>query len=216
MNDVLSTVRSRFTTKHYNPERRISDEDFAKLMEVLRLAPSSVNSQPWHFFISDNAESRAKILPAFPEFNRDRVKDASHVIVFAVPTELTEQYYVDLLDQEAADGRFDTIPTGKTGQDAGRRHFAGLHSTSPEEFYSWACRQAYIALGFILYAAGEMGISTTPLEGLDYPQLDEILGFKEKGYRTAICLSLGYGHEDDSNASRPKSRWPAERIFTTL
>lgn len=44
--DIVELVRTRYTTKHYDPARRISDRDIADLMEVLRLSPSSVNSQP--------------------------------------------------------------------------------------------------------------------------------------------------------------------------
>ena len=41
---VLDTVRRRYTTKHYDAAKHISDTDFAELLEVLRLAPTSVNA----------------------------------------------------------------------------------------------------------------------------------------------------------------------------
>ena len=51
--DFLQLAQNRYTTKHYS-DKRISDSDIAKLKEILRLAPSSINSQPWQFvFISD-------------------------------------------------------------------------------------------------------------------------------------------------------------------
>ena len=53
--DFLKLAQTRYTTKHYT-SKRVSDEDIAKLKEILRLAPSSINSQPWQFvFISDEA-----------------------------------------------------------------------------------------------------------------------------------------------------------------
>ena len=57
MTDMLDIVRQRYTTKHYDETKRISDEDFGKLAEVLRLSPSSVNSQPWHWFVADTDEA---------------------------------------------------------------------------------------------------------------------------------------------------------------
>lgn len=42
--DMLKLIRERYTTKHYDATRRVSDEDMADLMEVLRLSPSSVNA----------------------------------------------------------------------------------------------------------------------------------------------------------------------------
>lgn len=44
--NFLELAKNRYTTKHYST-KRISDEDIAQLKEILRLAPSSINSQPW-------------------------------------------------------------------------------------------------------------------------------------------------------------------------
>lgn len=211
-NDVLQIVRSRYTTKHYDPSKAVSEEDFNALLEVLRLSPSSVNSQPWEFFIARTPEARARLLPAIPDFNRQRVADASHVIVFVVHEKLDEQYLQELLAKETADGRFGN-EEARAGQDAGRRHFVGLHSLSQQELLSWEMRQSYIAQGFLLFAAAAMGIDSTPIEGADFSRIDRILGLREQGLRSFFAVSLGYRAQDDSNASRPKSRWSAERIF---
>ena len=215
MTDMLEIVRKRYTTKHYDETKRISDEDFAKLAEVLRLSPSSVNSQPWHWFVADTDEAKAKILPAGLDFNCERVTKASHVVVFTVHEDLDDDYLKALLAPEIADGRFtkeEIIP----GADAGRRHFVGLHQVTKEEIISWQSRQAYIAMGFLLFAAAGMGIDSTCLEGLDMAKMDEILGLKEKGLRTIAAVSLGYRVPNDSNASRPKSRWPLEKVVTRI
>ena len=210
--DALQIARTRYTTKHYDPAKRVSDEDFEALLEILRLSPSSVNSQPWEFFIARTPEARSKIMPAILDFNRERVKNASHIVVFAVHEKLNEQYLQDLLAQEAADGRY-AKNEALQGQDAGRRHFVGLHSVSEQELLSWEMRQAYIAQGFVLFAAASMGIDSTPIEGADFDLLDEILDLRSKGLRSCFAVSFGYRACDDANALRPKSRWPRKRIF---
>ena len=78
--DMLKLIRERYTTKHYDATRRVSDEDMADLMEVLRLSPSSVNAQPWHFFVAGSAEAKARLMPAILDFNQPRVADASHFV----------------------------------------------------------------------------------------------------------------------------------------
>ena len=60
MNAMLDIARRRYTTKHYDPAKPLSDEDLDALLEVLRLAPSSVNIQPWHFYAVKSAEAKAK------------------------------------------------------------------------------------------------------------------------------------------------------------
>lgn len=46
--EILKLLQERHTTKKYDASRKISDADFDLLLESLRLAPSSVNSQPWN------------------------------------------------------------------------------------------------------------------------------------------------------------------------
>lgn len=211
---MLAIARERYTTKHYSGEK-IPREDLEALLEVLRLTPSSVNSQPWHFFVASSDEARAKIAPAFADFNRERVTLASDVIVFAVKAGLDEAHLKRLLEKEIADGRFSGMED-QPGLDAGRRHFVGLHSKTEAESIAWETAQTYIALGFALYAAAGMGIDSTCLEGADFDELDRILGLREKGLRSVVALSLGKRAANDSNASRPKSRLTAEEVVSFI
>lgn len=59
---LLETLTHRHTTKAYDKTRKIPADIFAQLQEALRYSPSSVNSQPWHFFVADNDEAK----PALP------------------------------------------------------------------------------------------------------------------------------------------------------
>lgn len=104
--EILKLLQERHTTKKYDASRKISDADFDLLLESLRLAPSSVNSQPWEFFIADTKEAKEKLLPAIADFNHSRVTDSDRLIVCAIHTDLDESYMQELDDQEEADGRY--------------------------------------------------------------------------------------------------------------
>ena len=104
--EILKLLQERHTTKKYDASRKISDADFDLLLESLRLAPSSVNSQPWEFFIADTKEAKEKLLPAIADFNHSRVTDSDRLIVCAIHTDLDEPYMQALDDQEEADGRY--------------------------------------------------------------------------------------------------------------
>lgn len=211
---MLQIAQERYTTKHYSG-KTIPREQFDQLLEILRLAPSSVNSQTWKFITVSTPEAKNKIIDAILDFNRERVLKASDVVVFAVPEKITEEHLKKVLDKEIADGRYADLEIVE-GLDAGRRHFVGLHSGTVSETLAWETAQAYIALGFILFAAAGMGIDSTALEGVDFEKLDEILGLRQKGLRSVVAVSLGYRAENDSNAQRPKSRLKKEDIFTEL
>lgn len=196
---LLDVARTRYTTKHYDPAKRVSDADFADLLEVLRLAPTSVNAQATRYFVADNAAAKEKILPAILDFNRPRVTESSHTIVFAVKAPITDADFEEVLAKEEADGRF---------PNAGAK--------APGGSYAWTARQSYIAMGFLLAAAAEKGIDSTPIEGLDTAKLDEILGLREKGMRSVAVVTLGYRSPNDGNAQRPKSRLALDHIVTRL
>ncbi|UCU26522.1 nitroreductase family protein [Mycoplasma anserisalpingitidis] len=41
--DFLKVAQNRYTTKMYDPNKKISEEDIKKIKEILRLTPSSIN-----------------------------------------------------------------------------------------------------------------------------------------------------------------------------
>ena len=213
--NIVEISQNRYTTKHYDKTKKIPKEKLEQLLTVLRNSPSSVNSQPWHFFVIDNDPVKNKILPAIAEFNQSRVTDSSHTIVFCIKTPLDEAHLVNLLKQEENDGR---IPTAelKDAQDQGRRYFVNLNSSTPQSQQCWEGKQTYLALGQLLFAAAAIGIDSTAVEGFDSEKMDEILDLKAKGLKSLVIATLGYRAENDGNAHRPKSRLPKEQIFTFL
>lgn len=62
--DLLSISKTRYTTKAYDATKKIPQEQFERLLEILRLAPSSINIQPWHFFIADHQTAKERIAKA--------------------------------------------------------------------------------------------------------------------------------------------------------
>lgn len=213
-NVFLRLAQERYTTKHYNGQQ-IPREEFDTLLEILRLTPTSVNAQALHYFTATSQEARERLLPAFPEFNRDRITGASDVVVFTVPKTLTEAHLRRVLDKEESDGRFPNAEV-KNAQDQGRRYFAGLHQGSEAELVAWEARQAYIGMGFLLLAAAGMGVDATTLGGMHFEKVDEILGLAAKGQKSVMACALGYRSSDDWNADAPKSRFPLDAVATIL
>lgn len=215
MTFVADIAKRRYTCKDYNPHKKIPADKMEQLYTVLRNSPSSVNSQPWHFIIAETDEAKARILPAFLEFNQPRVQKASHVVIFAARNELTNEFLTKIVDQEALDQRFPEAQM-KEANDKGRRFFVGLNSETPEALHQWQDKQLYIALGNLLFAAAALDIDSTPIEGLDTGKLDEILQLKAQGFRSVVVASLGYHSDEDFNAQFKKSRLPFNEIFTIL
>lgn len=213
--NITDIVRTRYTSKAYNATRGLTDEQREQILELLHLCPSSVNSQPWHFFAVESAEAKARILPAFGEANAAKVKDAALVIVFTIRTEMDENHLHALLEKEQQDGRFSSEDARK-GQDAGRRYFVNLNSHSVEQQRNWMSRQAYLSLGFLLFGTAAMGLDATPIEGFTPQTMDEILDLPAQGLQSVVVAAIGHRSEQDFNAGLPKSRLNREKVITQL
>lgn len=213
--EVLSVLKTRYTTKHYDASKPVSEEDMAVLLESLRLSPTSVNGQYTKILVAKTPEARERLIPALMDFNRARVADASHLVVLAVPRVPTEEHLEAVLDQEIADGRYPADWT-REQMDAGRRNFTNRNNKTPEDFYTWTRSQAYIALGFFLYTAALLGVDTTTLEGVEFDEADKILGLEERNLRTVMMIAVGHRSADDSNAKRPKSRLAMSAVLEEI
>lgn len=216
--NIANIAKTRYTTKAFDSTRKISADQLLQLRDLLRYAPSSVNSQPWHYVISGSEEGKARIAKstsAAYAFNMPKIQNASHVVVFCARQDMDEAHFDSLLAQEQKDGRFAT-DQARQGQDNGRRFFVDLNRQSPTGVSAWIEKQVYLSLGTLLLGAGVMGIDACPMEGFDSAILDSELNLTARGLRSVAIVALGYRHTDDLNAKSPKSRLDAHAIFTDI
>lgn len=215
MNISEATAR-RYSTKSFNPAKKIPAADFAQIQDAMRASPSSVNIQPWHFVIADDEAGKARIAKATAEhfpFNTAKVENASHVAVFAAKTHADDAFLDKILEKEDQDGRYARAEFKKGGDDA-RRTFLGIHRNQIRDEEAWLKNQVHISLGFTLMAAAALGIDAVPMEGVDLAALDKEFGLAEKGFKAVAIVSFGYRADDDFNAKLPKSRLAAEDVFS--
>ena len=204
---LLAQLNWRYATKQFDPERKISAQDWAALEEALVLTPSSIGLQPWAFLVVDNPDLRRQLLLA--TYGQPQVVDASHLIVLATKTALAEGD-VDAHVRRAAELR--GLPVESL---AGLRTMAVraiVEGKSPAERRSWALNQTYIALGNLLTSAALLGIDAAPMEGFERSRYDDILGLSARGLTAAVVVALGYRRADDKYAALPKVRFPRAAI----
>ena len=216
--DLLNISKTRYTTKAYDPSKKIPQQQFDRLIQILRLAPSSINIQPWHFFIIENDQAKqriAKSLVGKYAYNAPKILDSSHSILFCTKADITENHLTNLLNQDDQSGRFKD-QTAKQAQQDARTGYVNFYRNEKGDIQRWAENQTFIALGQILLAAGIEGIDATPIGGFDEQIINDELQLTEKGLVPSVLLTLGYRSENDFNAKLPKSRLSKEEIFTQL
>jgi len=216
--DITRIATTRYTTKAFDPHKHIGAALLEQLKTLLRYAPSSTNSQPWHFVLAASDEAKANIARATSgpySGNEPKVLNASHVVVLCARTELDDAHLQRVLEQEEKDGRFKTADA-REAQERGRGYYVNMHRHELQDTQQWMEKQVYIALGTLLLGAAALEIDATPIEGFDRDVLDDSLGLRERGLSSVVLAALGYRSEVDFNADLPKSRLPAEEIFTIL
>jgi len=216
--DIAHIAQTRYTTKAFDPAKKIPAAQVEQLRALLRASPSSVNSQPWHFILTGSDAGKARVAKGMHggfAYNEPKVRNASHVVVLCGKTTLDDAHLSAVIAQEDQDGRF-ASPDAKANQDKSRRFYVNLHQNELKDERIWIDKQVYLALGALLLGAGALGVDACPMEGFDAAALDAELGLKAKGLTCLVVVALGYRGEDDFNAKLPKSRLPEAALFTEL
>lgn len=60
MKNMLALSQERFSARKFTSEA-VSQEDLDYIMQCVRLAPSAVNRQPWHWLIIRSDEAKQKL-----------------------------------------------------------------------------------------------------------------------------------------------------------
>ena len=210
MSTFIDHQNWRYATKKFDSTKKISTEDLNTLKEAIRLSSSSYGLQLYKVLIVENPELRAKIQPA--AWGQSQIVDASHLIVFANQTNVTEAD-IDGYLKNVAETR--NIPeTALSGY--GDFMKGGILSRSDDDKANWTSKQTYLALGNLLNAAAELKIDVTPMEGFVPAQVNEILGLNELGLNATLIATVGYRHEEDATQYQKKVRKSNEELFITL
>jgi len=171
------------------------------------LSPSSVGLQAYRFLVITDRATRERLLPH--AWGQRQVVDASHFVVFAARTSVTEAE-IDTFIAHIARTRGVTPESlaSYRGMMTGMLLSDGFKPLVPH----WTARQAYIALGNLFTSAALLGVDACPMEGFVPAEFDQALGLPAQDLAAVVCCALGYRHADDMHAVAPKVRFPKSEL----
>ena len=207
---TLTNLKWRYATKRMNGQK-VPAEKLENILEAIQLAPTSIGMQPFTVLVVEDADLRAKIAPAI--YNQPQITEGSHVLVFAVWKEYSNENVDKYINHIAA---LRGIPVESL---EGMRNMitGAIAGKTPEQLLLWNQKQAYIALGTGLVAAAEEQVDATPMEGFNPDALDVALGLSEKGLRSTVIMTLGYRDaEKDYLSGAAKVRRAKDELFVRL
>ena len=208
--ELLDKLNWRYAAKAMNG-KVVPEEKVERILEAARLAPTSSGLQPFEIFVVKNQDVKEKIKPV--AWNQSVVTDCSHLLVFAA---------WDTYTPERINYMFDLTNKIRGFENEGWENYRQMLLNSypqkdAEENFNHAAKQAYIAFSQAIAAAAFEGVDATPIEGFEPDAVDEILGLRAKGLRSAVLLPLGYRKEDeDWLVNLVKVRKPMEDLVTVI
>ena len=204
---LLENLKWRYATKKFDTAKKLSAAQLEYLLNAVQLAPSSYGLQSYKVLVVENPEIREKLRGA--AHGQTQLTDASQVIVFATETNIDGALVNKYVDHIAKTRDIDR----KHLHEYEHRMLGTVNHLSDEQKIGWSTKQTYIALGFLLAAAAELGIDACPMEGFEPGKFDEILGLKEKGLATTVIAPIGFRSDEDHYSHLAKVRRPAEEFF---
>ena len=209
--NLLELLRWRYATKKMDPSRVVAQDKIDRIVEAARLAPTSSGLQPFEIIAVTNREVRERIRAI--AWNQSQVTDCSHLLVFAA----WDTYTAARIDR-MFDYTNEVRGTRNEGWEAYRQQLLSTYPQRPAEVnFQHAARQAYIGFGAAVIAAAEEEVDATPMEGFDPDRLDEILGLRARGLRSAVILPLGYRlAEEDWLVNLEKVRRPRDQFYSEV
>lgn len=206
--ELLEKLKWRYATKAMNG-KKVSQDKIDNIIEAANLAPTSSGLQPFEIMVITNDEIKEQIKKV--AWNQPVVADCSHLFVFAAWDTYTAErinYMFDLTNEIRG--------FKNEGWENYRQQLLNSYpQKSAEENFQHASKQAYIAFTAALTAAAFEEVDATPMEGFDAHKVDEILGLKEKGLRSAVLLPIGYRDaSEDWLVNLEKVRKPISKLIT--
>lgn len=213
--EILDAYMSRHACKEFDPDRKISKEDFEFILETGRLSPSSFGFEPWHFLIVQN-ETMRQTFAQYAWGGQKQFPTASH-LVFVLARKSSSMRYnssyisdfmtnIQKLPQEIVDMKSDFY---KKFQES---DFNLLESE--RAMTDWAMKQAYIPLANMMTSAMMIGIDSCPMEGFDRENMEALLASEleidTEKYSMAYAVAFGYR----VNPPQEKTRQPIDAVST--
>jgi nitroreductase/dihydropteridine reductase len=204
--ELLNALEWRYASKKMNG-KRVPEEKVERILEAIRLAPSSMGLQPYTVLVITDPEVKKQILPIAND--QQQIVDSSHLLVFTAWNKITPEHVDDYVNLTASTRN---IPVESLEQF--KNILLSISNRPQEDNYQWAARQSYIAFATAIAAAAEERVDATPMEGFNNAALDELLGLEAKGLKSITMLPLGYRDaENDWLSKFPKVRRQKEHLF---
>lgn len=194
---VAEAIRNRRTVRHYRPDP-VPPPVLTSLLELAIEAPTSWNLQDRSIVVIATDEGREGL--AWATGGQPQPQEAPVMLVFVAELQSWRDDQGDVYDQARRNGAWD-------------EEFITMFSAASQAFQQdleqrgllreYAVKDAVIAATYMMLAATEMGLATSPMNGWDEARVKKVIGVEDRDdLAIALLMSLGYPAEKRSHPGR--------------
>jgi nitroreductase len=161
--DTFDAIYERRSSRHFDPQHKLTSEEETKLLEAAIQSPTSFNIQHWRFVILRDPELRQKIRKEFGN-DQAQITDASLLILMTADTKAwqknPERYWKNV-PKEIADMLVNWM--------------GPFHEGREWLQHDEAQRSIGMAMQTLMLAAKSMGYDSCPMIGFDIDKVAELI-----------------------------------------
>jgi len=151
-------------------QREVPDDLLRRLVDVLKMGPTSANCSPARFVFVKSKEAKERLKPYLSEGNREKTMQAPVCTIVGYDLEFYEHLSKLFPHTDA------------------RSWFAG----QPEKIRETAFRNGTLQGAYLIIAARTLGLDTGPMSGFDNAGVEKAF-FTGRSVKSNFLCNLGYG-----------------------
>ena len=182
--ESVSLIKERRSINFFNAGFELKQEKLKELLDLAKLAPSSMNMQPWRV-IAVMSPERKKALREIA-FNQPKVEEASVVLIIIADPYLLEKNMDAVLSNWAELGYIKEEAKEKSKSSA--LYLYGEADSTIRKI--WAVKNASLFAMSVMFAAKALGLESHPMDGFDEEKVKKEFGIEES-CKVPMLIALG-------------------------
>ncbi|MBF6099515.1 nitroreductase family protein [Nocardia cyriacigeorgica] len=194
---VAEAIRTRRTVRHYHPDA-IPATTIEALLALAIEAPTSWNLQDRSIVAVTSDEGRAGL--TWATGGQPQPQEAPLMLVFVAEPQAWREDRSDVYEQARRNGAWND-------------EFVTMFSAASQTFQAdleergllreYAIKDAMIAASYVMLAATEMGLASSPMNGWDEAAVKKVIGIEDRDdLAIALLMSIGYPAEERRHPGR--------------